>query len=283
MTPPASHERVYRALLRLYPGPFRARFRDELVQLFGDVMRDARDGRGGRGGTGGIWLRILADIALTAPAEHLDARRVAHSLTRPASAVMKTLGLLGIVGGLLLLSVWLPVLSIVPEKFNLGRLVLFNAGAMAIAAAILRWGAGAEWGRFQRSVAALAMAANGWYLVMVVLSADRPVYPVPDPEFREIFNWAGVAMWWADGALGLALLGSRSRARWGALALAVGSVGAFSGMGYLGLIDGELGWLFLPASQVGIALNGLGWILLGIAVTTRRRAIAPTSVAPRAS
>jgi len=69
MTAPASHERVYRALLRLYPKPFRSRFGDELVQLSGDLLRDAHDGRGGGGGGGSVvvtWLRLLLDIVLTA-------------------------------------------------------------------------------------------------------------------------------------------------------------------------------------------------------------------------
>jgi hypothetical protein len=39
------------------------------------------------------------------------------------------------------------------------------------------------------------------------------------------------------------------------------------------LVTGELGWLFAPASQVGIALVGLGWILLGLDVAFRRRRI----------
>ena len=269
MTAPASHERVYRALLRLYPKPFRIRFGDELVQLFGDVLRDAREGRGGRGGTGGAWLHILADIALTAPAEHLDQRRIAHSLTRPASTATKALGLLGIVGGILLVSVWIPVLRFVPETSNLARLVLFDLGAIAIALAVVR-----GWSGVSRLIAPAAVAtvlANTWGLAMIVASISRPEYPEPDPEFRLLLDYAMATIWLADAGLGFVAWRIGALARWAGLALGFGSLLALSGMSRLGLFNGDYGWFFAPGSQVGIALNGIGFILLGLAVATRRR------------
>jgi hypothetical protein len=268
MNTPASHERVYRALLRLYPEPFRARFGEELVQLGGDLLRDARAGRSGSSGVATTWLRIILDLVMTAPAEHLEQRRIANSISRPASAATKAVGVLGIAGGLILVSAFI---VFIPGTFNLGRLILFNIGAIAIAAAILRRFGDSGSSQLPRAAAVAAILANGWYLVMLVLSAGRPEYPAPDPEFRGIFLWAGVAMWWADAAFGLMALRLSSVARLGALALAIGSVGAFSGMGHLGLFDGDFGWFFRPASQIGIALNGLGWILLGIAIATGRQ------------
>ncbi len=104
--------------------------------------------------------------------------------------------------------------------------------------------------------------ANAWYLAMVVLSNGRPQPPVGDPEFRLVGFVAGVAMWWADAAFGLVSLrlevADRLRlvARGGALALAIGSVLAFAGMDRLGLVRGDLAWLFTPAAMLGIALNG---------------------------
>jgi len=276
MTAPASHERVYRALLRLYPEPFRTRFGDELVQLSGDLLREARERRGGRGDVAATWLRLLLDVALTAPAEHLDQRRVGHSLSRPPSIAMRLLGLLGVAGGLILVSAFV---VFIPGTFNLGRLVLFNVGAAAIAIAVLRH-AGASSARLVLKAAAVAVIlANAWYTAMVVLSIGRPEYPRPDPEFREVFLWAGVAMWWADAAFGIAVARLRGAARWAGLALAVGSLLAFTGMGHLELANGEAGWFFGPAPQVGIAMNGLGWIVLGVVVATRRRRIAGSAAA----
>lgn len=282
MSAGASHERVYRALLRLYPEPFRARFGDELVQLAGDLFRDARVGLNGERGVAATWLRLLLDVALTAPAEYLEQRRVAHSLSRPAAAATKALGVFGVAGGLVLIAAFVPNLPWTQELFQL-RLVLFNGGAIAIAAAILRRTSAAGSGRPVRAVAATAILANAWYLVMVVLSVGRPQYPDPDPEFRGIMLWAGIAMWWADAALGLALVRRPGLMRWGGLALAIGSVGAFTGMGHLQLHDGQLGWFFRPASQLGIVLNGIGWVVLGIVVATRRRPLVePSRAAPAA-
>jgi putative ABC transport system permease protein len=75
----AGHERVYRALLRLYPAAFRARFAGEMVQLFSDQLRDARSD-GAPAGATRTWLRALGDLAVTAASEH--ARRIEPWPTR---------------------------------------------------------------------------------------------------------------------------------------------------------------------------------------------------------
>ena len=277
MTAPASHERLYGALLRLYPTSFRSRFGAELVQLTGDMLRDARAGREGSSGVAVTWLRILLDIAVTAPAEHLEQRRVAHSLTRPASAVTKALGLLGIVGGVLLVSVWMPFLRFVPETSNLARLVIFNLGAIAIAIAVGRQRPAAA--RLIAPAAVATVVANALTLAMIVASVGRPEYPEPDPEFRLVLDYVMAAMWLADAALGFVAWRIGARARWAGLALGLGSLLALTGMGRLGLFNGDFGWFFLPASQIGIALNGIGWITLGLAIATRRRPMVEGAVA----
>jgi hypothetical protein len=275
--PGASHERVYRALLQLYPEPFRTRFGDELVQLVGDLLRDARDGRPGAGGVLSTWLRILVDVVLTAPAEHQDQGRIARSLDRPPSIALRVLGLLGIAGGVLLVSVWIPFLRFVPETSNIARLLLFNVGAIAIALAVVR-----GWSSASRLIAPAAVAtvvANALTLAMIAASIDRPEYPEPDPEFRLVLDYAMAAMWLSDAALGFVAWRIGPLARWAGLALGFGSILALAGMARLGLFDGDYGWFFLPASQVGIALNGLGWIVLGVVVATRRRQIAAGAAA----
>jgi hypothetical protein len=275
MTAPASHERAYRALLRLYPKPFRTRFGDELVQLTGDLLRDAREGRG-RGGVAETWLRLLLDIALTAPAEHLDQRRLAHSLTRPPSIAVRVMGLAGVAGGFALVAAFLPHPPWTPETFNL-RLVVFSAGAIAVALVVLRRRPIAS--RLIAPIAVVTIVANAWHIAMVLIGIGRPQFPEPDPEYRTIAMYAGVALWTADAAFGFSTWRIGGLARLAGLALGIGSLFAFSGMGNLGLIDGDFEWFFLPASQVGIALNGLGWILLGIAVATRRRPRPETATA----
>ena len=68
------HQHLYRGLLRLYPADFRARFADQMVQLFGDQVRDQ--------GTARTWLKAMGDIPGSALSEHLRRNRsVANSLT----------------------------------------------------------------------------------------------------------------------------------------------------------------------------------------------------------
>jgi len=272
--PEASHERVYRGLLRLYPAEFRARFGDEMVQLFGDQLRDARTGRASSG-PAGTWLRTLGDLAATAASEHTRRdRTVAHSLTAAPSIPTRALGLVGILGGVVLVLGFIPSLPWIWD-FNLVRLVLFNLGAMAIGFAALRAGALGS-GRVSVVVAASVILANAWYLVMLILSIGRPVYPVPDTAFRPIFFYAGAAMWLTDAVFGFLIWRVGRMARWVGLALAIGSLLAFIGM------NRPVTWFWAPASMAGVAANGLAWIVLGIAVATRRRAAVTPAGEPAA-
>lgn len=272
----ASPARIYRRLLALYPPEFRARYADEMVQLFGDQLRDARTGDV-PGGSARTWLRALRDLTVTAASERARRdRTVAHSLAASPSTSSRLLGILGILGGLVLVAAFLPDVAWGPELNNL-RLVLFNTGAIAITIAVHRRQAAVS-RRLSLAVAIPVILANAWYIAMVVLSIGRPQFPAPDPEFRLLMFYAGAAMWLTDAAFGFVTWRLRSVTRWGALALAIGSLHAFSGMSHLELVRGDLAWLFVPASQVGIALNGLGWILLGIDVAFRRRPVPATDV-----
>jgi hypothetical protein len=281
----SSHERLYRALLRAYPAEFRTRFGDEMVQLFGDQMRDARTGRAYSGPVG-TWFRTLGDLAVTAASEHTRRdRTVAHSLAQQPSTTARTLGILGVLGGLILLAGYLPNLPWGHDLFIL-RLVLFNLGAIAIGIAVhLRQASISP--RLSLAVAVPTILANAWYGVMVVLSIGRPVYPEPDADFRPIFFYVANAMWLTDAIFGLVAyrLGAVSRAA--ALLLAVGSIIAWSAMGNLA---DTFPWLagfvalLAPIALWGVALAGLGWVLLGIDVARRRRgpasAGAPAEVPP---
>jgi hypothetical protein len=264
----ASHARIYRRLLVLYPSEFRARYADEMVRLFADQLREARlDGT--PGATARTWLRALGDATVTAASEHARRNRsVAHSLGAPPTASSRLLGLTGILGGLVLVAAFLPSIEWTREAFQL-RLVLFNAGAIALALAVHRRQAAVA-PRLSRAVAVAVILANAWYVAMVVLSIERPQPPQPDPDFRLVGFIAGAAMWWADAAFGVVAWRLGAVTRLGALALAVGSILAFLGMDRLELVRGETAWLFTPIALLGVALNGLGWILIGIDIAFRR-------------
>ena len=66
-------ERIYRGLLRCYPGEFRDEYQHEMLQAFRDrLVHDRSDGRGS---IVRLWVQVLADSLLRAPGEHLDVLR----------------------------------------------------------------------------------------------------------------------------------------------------------------------------------------------------------------
>jgi hypothetical protein len=178
------------------------------------------------------------------------------------------LGLLGIVGGVAVLAGFLPIFPWDSSALVVLRLVLFNAGVIAIVFAARRRQAAI--GRGRSSVAAaVAVGANAWYLAMVILSIGRPLFPEPDPGFRPILFYAAIGLWLADAAFGIVAVRLRAVSRWAALAVAVGSLLALTGVGGLGFTTGPLAALIEPLSLVGIVVLGIGWLVLGIDVVSR--------------
>jgi hypothetical protein len=264
------HEQTYRALLRLYPVRFRARFGDEMVQLFGDLLRDAH-AVGRPAAPIRLWLHTLWDLAVTAPSEHGRERTVAHSLSRPPTHTMRALGILGILGGAFILSAWVPNLPWTHELFNL-RVVVFNVGVIAIVVAVHRRQAVVA-RTLSLAVTVPAVIANAWYAVMIVLSLERPRFPEPDPEFRQVFFWVAIALWLTDAAFGFVAWRIGAVSRVGALFVAVGSLMSMTGVGGLGLTTGPIAPLIVQISPFGVAVLGVGWVLLGLDVARHRRPI----------
>ena len=263
----AGHQRVYRGMLRLYPAEFRAQFSNQMVQLFTDQLRDART-RGAPGGPAMTWLKAIGDVAVTAASEHIRRNRtVAHSLTAPPSASSRVLGMVGIAGGLGLIAVFLIDLS--PE-LNTLRLILFSAGAMAVIVGVHRRQAAAA-PALAWAAALAALIANAWFLLMIVLEIGR-IDPIGAGNFGLVAFAAELSIWPADAAFGLVTLRLGVVTRWGALALAAGSVLAIMGMDRLGLTSADNPTIFGSLALAGIVLSGIGWILLGLDVATRRRA-----------
>jgi putative ABC transport system permease protein len=62
-------ERAFRALLRLYPRSFRARFGEEMTEFYLDQRMEPRHS-GSAFAAARLWLHLVADIALSAPLEH---------------------------------------------------------------------------------------------------------------------------------------------------------------------------------------------------------------------
>jgi len=76
-------ERLFRALLIVYPRDFRARFTEEMVEFFRE--RRIEQYRNGPRGAMRLWMHLFADIALNAPALHLRSAFPPPSALRPTS------------------------------------------------------------------------------------------------------------------------------------------------------------------------------------------------------
>ncbi len=177
----------------------------------------------------------------------------------------RALGVVGALGGLVLLAAF--VLDI-PPGLNTIRLILFNAGAIAIATA--------TYGRHAAASRRLALAgtipivaANAWAIVWILLALgrERPF----SGDFGLIGFWGGLGAWMADAWFGVVAL--RLGVVWwpAALVLAAGSLMAITGMDRLELTSQANPTIFGPIALTGIALNGVAWVLLGIDIATGYR------------
>jgi hypothetical protein len=260
------HEHLYRGLLRLYPADYRARFSDQMVQLFADQKRDVGSFR--------AWLRAPIDVLSTAASEHLRRDRpMAQSLTLAPTPASRLLGLLGVLGGAFLLIAFLGI-PISPDLFNL-RLPVFNLGAIAVVIAVHIRQAGAG-RRLSLAGAIPAIVANTAYMALIVQAVAQAGELGPG-DYGPYIGYVASAMWLADMWFGIVTLRLRVMSRLSAWALIIGSFVAFMAQGYFGTV--EAGSLMVAGAFGGIALHGLAWIVLGLEVALRRRPAPPTATA----
>ena len=269
----SASERLYAGLLRVYPNAFRARYRDEMVVLFGDQLRDARAGRA-PSGVAATWIRTLIDLATSAVGEHLRRdRTMAQSLaTFEPTRSMRFLGLVGIAGGVVLLWAFISLNPFSDRSINFVRLATFALGGVAIALA-LHGRLAALSPRLVAFVTAGVLVSGAWNVVWAGVAIGQE-----DP-YADAFGGIGIVGAWVAwvvqavyGAVLLRLAGAtpgmtalvRNVTRIAALALVVGGPLAF-----LGTNDRELanwqenGWIFTTLGQIGLILTGAGWIALG--------------------
>ena len=72
-------ERIYRVLLRAYPTSTREACGEDMVQLLVDRLRDADSSVA----MARVWVEAIADIAVTAPREHVTRRRAVKVVEGP--------------------------------------------------------------------------------------------------------------------------------------------------------------------------------------------------------
>lgn len=180
------------------------------------------------------------------------------------SDVVRLLGSVGILGGLALLAAF--VVDI-PEAWNPVRLVLYLAGAIAIALAVHPWHARVS-PRLAVAGTVPLVVANAWSMTWVMLSIaqDRPF----GGDFGLIGFYASLAAWLADAWFGLCALRIGVLWRPATFLLAVGSLLAITGMDRLELTTQANPTVFGPLSLLGIVLNGAAWIVLGTKIAIGR-------------
>jgi len=119
--------------------------------------------------------------------------------------------------------------------------------------------------RIATVVAFAAIAANVLYLLRAVILPNGPWHPFAGDEGLVLF-YGAVALWLTDAAFGLVTWRLGVVTRWGALTLAVGSTLAIVGIDRLELTSPSNPTIFGPIALIGVALNGVAWILLGLDV-----------------
>lgn len=131
--------RVYRGLLRFYPRRFRDEYGHDMALLFSDQFQDESAIR--------VWSRIVVDLAITIPAQHLEAH-----MTRPPAPTVPLLfaatSLTGITFAI--------VAGSTPRIAALGLAVAVAAGALA----------GASW-RYARGLPTARSASGRWWQVLL--------------------------------------------------------------------------------------------------------------------
>lgn len=201
---------------------------------------------------------------------------MAHSMTLAPTPVGRLLGLLGVIGGGFLLLGYIRLDEWTPDLFNL-RLIAFNIGAIAIAIGVHLRQASA--GRLlSLSAAVFAIIANAAYSLFILKVVAAPGQ-VSGPDYQPFVVAAAlaVAMWLGDAWFGLVTFRLRVLNRWSSLALFVGSMAAFIGMGNWGLAPADT--IQEKVVLIGVALHGFAWILLGLEVAFRRRPAPPAATA----
>ena len=178
-------------------------------------------------------------------------------MSNQSPSIDRVLGVVGILGGVALL---LAFVTDIPSDLGVLRLVLFFIGSIAVTVALALRASLAD--RQTIVVASVAVALNVASIAMVVLSIGRD-HPFGG-DFGLVWFWIAFATWLADAAVGLLAWRQRHTTTIGALVLAIGSVLAILGMDRLGLSSAADVTVFGSLGLLGVALNSVGWVLIGL-------------------
>jgi len=187
------------------------------------------------------------------------------SAPQPTPVWARLLGAVGILGGLMLLLGFVPSTQWSPDFFNL-RLVLFNAGSIAIVVAVHRRHAAAA-PLLALAASIIAISANALYPALILGLVAQP-HEIGPGSFGVSLAGASVFLWLAGAGFGLVIARLGVLSRWLGIALAISSTLALLGLDRLGLVSGEFGAIFEPLALAGVAASGFVWIALGFEVAS---------------
>jgi hypothetical protein len=211
-----------------------------------------------------------------------------HGLPFEPTRTTRLLGLVGVVGATLLLWAFVSFNPFVDPMVNGIRLVVFALAGAAVSLAFHRRQALAA-PMLARVTTAAVVIAGVWYATWVIVSlgVDRPFVGT----FGSVYFLANIALWvsaavWAIGMLhtGAAWHGMPRRlglitrlATW----ILVGSIVGWMGDDRLGLTDSRWGGMWQAIALAGVAMNGVGWGLLGAVLLFRGRTRSTWASVPR--
>ena len=224
----ARHQRVYRTLLLAYPRAFRQVYGADMVQVFGDRLRDGRS-RSGRRASIRVWLHTLLDLFATAPIERMEKK-----MSREATFGMVFALLLAVAGASYVLGReehWVPV------SF---ALVAASAIALGVSGAIRRRNTGDV-------TPANPSGIRHWWVVLAVVMGIVEIGVAIGHVVRDggIENPAALAVVLGGGLLMLLGVWFRGRSRSGGDWMIV--IGVLPFLGFI--------WLIVPPILVVIVVT----------------------------
>ena len=274
-------ERLYWALLYLYPKQFRAAYGQQMRQTFRDACRAAY-GQNGAGGLLALWLPTLLDLFKSALEERARQGEITMSKARlialagPLTILVGSVWLVASIGDLVLRT-GLPNAELFVALWSIPFFLCFVPMLVALTGTRLR---------FHQSAGALgrlglALSVAGCAGVIVSALAQLLLGGVaPEVEQRTWMNYAAV-VGFLSIRIGYILFGVdalryRLLPRWNLLPLLVGSTIVLSL---------PFDWFGVPAFLpvpwatpfLHFAITGACWALLGIAMMDQRREPQPAA------
>ena len=257
-------DRLYRALLLLYPRAFRHEFGPLMAQAFHDSCRQAQAERGVLG-MAGLWALVLGDLAVSAFQEHLSKE---SAMSR--STIVRAAGAAALLGGMLYL------LSVLTHPTGLARAAVPGSILLMLLSIV---GLHARlWGR-EGLLGWLGFVLVGTGLLLGLIGMAGSALGILDPNpIAPIINTGEHA--------GLVFIGA-GLLLWGILTLQLKALGRWSVLPLLMGLLSLTGIVFLipPAfsaleSSVVPQVFALSWVLLGFALLTTRPGAATISPQP---